>query len=167
MFQDLPLPPLAQTCLTTHCQQVIRAKHLLTSALTKTPIAHIPKLNISPTANSSYSKIARRQNTYACVLKPKLPPTCIDWPRHALSTDASREAPHTQIEVSRLPNRMKTFFAYYHFTRLCPNKRLCAWFMLKLTLLICLSHHAVRHAWMWISPRDLQRASENIVLPPM
>ena len=74
---------------------------------------------------------------------------------------------HTQIEVSRLPNRMKTFFAYYHFTRLCPNKRLCAWFMLKLTLLICLSHHAVRHAWMWISPRDLQRAGENIVLPPM
>ena len=32
---------LAYTCLDTHCQQVLRAKHLLTSAPTKTPIAHI------------------------------------------------------------------------------------------------------------------------------
>ena len=32
---------LAYTCLDTHCQQVLRAKHLFTSAPTKTPIAHI------------------------------------------------------------------------------------------------------------------------------
>ena len=51
---------LAYTCLDTHCQQVLRAKHLLTSAPTKTPIAHIPGLLVvSPAANSSCARIPR------------------------------------------------------------------------------------------------------------
>ena len=31
-----------QSLKNTHCQQVLRAKHLLTSAPTKTPKAHVP-----------------------------------------------------------------------------------------------------------------------------
>ena len=57
---------LAYTCLDTHCQQVLRAKHLLTSAPTKTPIAHIPGLLVvSPAANSSCSRIPRCRLVFA------------------------------------------------------------------------------------------------------
>ena len=56
---------LAYTCLDTHCQQVLRAKHLLTSAPTKTPIAQIQKHHIRATKQKYYSGARTENNTTA------------------------------------------------------------------------------------------------------
>ena len=56
---------LAYTCLDTHCQQVLRAKHLVTSATTKTPIAQIQKHHIRATKQKHHSGARTENNTTA------------------------------------------------------------------------------------------------------
>ena len=56
---------LAYTCLDTHCQQVLRAKHLVTSATTKTPIAQIQKHHIRATRQKHHSGARTENNTTA------------------------------------------------------------------------------------------------------
>ena len=104
MFQDSPLPP---TCL--HLP-----RHSLSTGASRE--ASIDK-RAHQDANSSYSRIARRQPSYQelmCQDSP-LPPTCLHLPRHSLSTGASREPPvdkrahqDTNSSYSRIARRQPT-----------------------------------------------------------